>query len=255
MAEQFEVIKRELKVSGDFARIIPVSCMHIGHRQFNETKCKSYLKYILNTPDTYAIMLGDTIENVLPETANRHRGSMHDQILDVEKQRLVAAEMLAPLAEAKKIICWTESNHSLRSWFEAGFSVEGWIADQLGVKFAGLDAFLELKVGKQIYSIHATHGNGGGTSLQSVMGKLVAQTYRVPGADVYVRGHHHRKMLADPPWINGRTGEIKKQLLAATGCFMDYIGGYGHRGAMAPVDVGCVKVKLYRKQWDIHGTL
>ncbi len=255
MSEQFTVHKRVLKVDGGFARVVPVSCMHIGHKQFNEKKCKGYLQYILTTPDTYALMLGDTIENVLPETAGRHPGSMHDQVLDVEAQRYLAAKMLAPLADAKKIIGWTESNHSLRSWFEAGFSVERWIADQIGVEFLGFDAFLDIKVGKQSYAIHATHGNGGGTSLPSVMGKLVAQVTRCPGADVYIRGHHHRKMLADPPTINARTGEIKKQLLAATGCFMDYIGGYGHRGALAPVDVGCVKVKLYKNKWDTHGTL
>lgn len=255
MSEKIEVLEVKFKPEGNSIRLIPISCLHVGHKKYSQAKAQSYINYVNSTPDTYAIMLGDTIENVLPETAGRHKGSMHDQVMDVEKQRYAAAELLAPLADNKKILCWTESNHSIRSWYEAGFSVEQWIAEQLGVSFMGFDALLDVHVRKQHYNIHATHGTGGGTSLPSVLGRLIAQTQRVPGCDVYIRGHHHKKVLADDSIIDGQTGKVKDRLLSATGCFMEYVGSYGHRGGLPPVVPGCVKIKLYADKWEFRGTL
>lgn len=238
----------------DVVRIIPISCLHIGNKNYNQKKAKAFLNYILKTKDTYAIMLGDTIENVLAETAVRHPGSMHDQNMSVEEQRDEAVNLLQPLADAEKILAWTESNHSLRSWYAAGFSPEKWIADALGVPFCGTDALIHITVSRQVYVLHATHGVGSSTSLPSVFGKLLAQAARVTGADVYIRGHHHKKLLGELMPIT-KDGQIRKVLYAATGCFMSYIGGYGHRKELTPVVPGCVKIKLYGKEWDIHATL
>lgn len=133
--------------------------------------------------------------------------------------------------------------------------MEQWIAEKLGVPFCGTDALLELKVGDIVYFVHATHGTGASTSLPSVFGKLLAQKARVEGADVYIRGHHHKKVLADVQIIDGKTGKLKKQVLGATGCFMSYIDSYGHRKELAPLEAGCIKIKLYAKRFDLHATL
>lgn len=115
MAEQLKTLKYAFPKVKDCIRLVPISCLHIGHKNFNEKKASGYLDYILKTPNTYTIMLGDTIENVLAETANRHPGSIHDQVMGVEEQRERAVKLIAPLAKAGKILAWTESNHSLRS--------------------------------------------------------------------------------------------------------------------------------------------
>jgi len=255
MGEKIPVLKYFFNPKNGVVRLIPISCLHVGHKNFNVERGKGFIDYILKTESTYALMLGDTCENVLPETAARHKGSIHEQTMSVEKQRDVAISLLKPLADAKKILCWNESNHSLRSWYEAGFSVERHLAEKLNVPFAGTDALLNINVGKQAYSIHVTHGTGGGTTLQAVLTRLFAQASRVISADAYIRGHHHKKIIGEVCNIDARSGAIKKRILCATGCFMDYVDGYGHRNELPPVVPGCVKIKLYSKKWDIHATL
>lgn len=253
--EKLGTLSFRFNPKGDFIRIVPICCTHIGHVNFSEKKLDGYLNYILKTPDTYAIMLGDSIENVLATTVQKYPGSIHDQNLSVEKQREFALKKFAPLARAGKILAWTESNHSLRSWYAAGFSVERWLADKLDVPFCGTDALLQLQVRAQHYTIHATHGEGAATSLPAVFGKLLAQMARVGGADVYLRGHHHKKILADTMMINAKTGELEKKVLGATGCFMGYVGSYGHRSGYGPTMIGCIKIKLYAGHKDVHANL
>lgn len=253
--KKLRILKHNFQPKGEFVRIVPLGCIHVGHRNFNEKQVQGYLDYILNTPDTYTLLMGDTVENVLSETATRQAGSIHDQVMSVEEQRKYAVQLLKPLADANKILCGMEANHSIRSWNEAGFSVEEYICDQLGVPFTKVDALLEITVGTKVYRIHATHGTGGGTSLPSVFGKLLAQANRIEAADVYLRSHHHQKLLADIFVFDARSGKLQKKMLGATGCFMDYLGSYAHRKEYKPVVLGTIKIKLYKNRKDIHGTL
>lgn len=254
--EKIKVIRRELEVDrSNCARVIPISCLHIGHRNYLEDKAKAFLQYVLKTKGTYAMMLGDTVENVTSGTASRILGTIHDQVMSVEEQRDEAIRLLKPLAKAGKILAWTESNHSLRSWKESGFSPEKYICKELDQVWCGFDALLNLKVGKNKYRIHATHGTGGGCATSSVAKKLQDQATRIDSCDVYLRGHHHRKLITERMRINGVSGEIRKQLMVATGCFMGYLEGYGHQKELSPTVPGCAKVKLYAGDWDVHCTL
>jgi hypothetical protein len=255
MSEKLPTLTFKFRPKGKFIRIIPICCTHIGHANFNEKKLDGYLDYVLKTEDTYAIMLGDSIENVIGATVAKYPGAEHDQTINVEKQRELAYKKFLPLARKGKILAWTESNHSLRSWYAAGFSVEKWLAEKLRVPFCGTDALLKIIVGNLEYTIHATHGEGASTSLPSVFGKLLHQMGRVEGADVYLRGHHHKKVLADSVTIDAKTGLLRKRVLGATGCFMGYLDSYGHRKGLSPVVPGCIKIKLYSERWDVHATL
>lgn len=253
--KKLQVLNYQFKPSDGIVRIVPLGCLHFGHKNFNSTKAKGFRDYIINTPDTYTMMLGDTLENVLAETAVRHPGSMHEQEEGVEQQRETAYKFLTPLAASGKILGWHEGNHSLRSWYAAGFSVEKYLADKLNIPFLGTDGLFKIGVGRQSYVIHATHGTGSSTTLPSVFGKLLAQMARVEGADVYLRSHHHKKVLADVMTLHGPTGKLRKKVIGATGCFMDYFDSYGHRAGYTPTVLGCIKIKLYAERWDIHATL
>jgi len=245
----------KLNPKGICVRLIPISCIHLGHKNCNIDYARSVIKYVIDTPDTYALMLGDTCENVLVDTMIKYRGSQHEQTISVEQQREEARCLLRPLSESKKILAWTESNHSLRSWYAAGFSVERTLAETLGVHFDGLEALLEIHVGRQTYYVHATHGVGSSTSIQSVTQKLEKQAARIISADVYIRGHHHHPVIHKTTRIDAKTGLIGKKLLVATGSFMEYPDSYGHRAEYNPTVLGCVKVKLYKNKWDIHASI
>lgn len=253
--KKLPILRYEFKPNDGIVRIVPLGCLHFGHKNFSAEKAKGFRDYIIKTPNTYTMMLGDTLENVLAETAVRHPGSMHEQDENLEQQRETALKFLKPLADTGKILGWHEGNHSLRSWYAAGFSVEKYLADQLKVPFLGIDGLFKLKVGKNVYVIHATHGTGSSTTLPSVFGKLLAQMARVEGADVYLRSHHHKKVLADVMSLDAASGKLRKKIIGATGCFMGYFDSYGHRAGYTPTVMGCIKIKLYADKFDIHATL
>jgi len=183
----------------------------------------------------------------------RFPGVMYDQVMDVEQQREEAIKLLEPIRN--KILFALEGNHSLRSWYASGFSVERHIAESLGIPFPGLEVIAQINVGKQSYKLHATHGTGSTASPAAVFGKLLAQSSRVNGVDVVARSHHHHKALFQTMVFDGETGAQRKVLLASTGCFMSYYNSYGHRKGMKPIVPGAIKIKFYANQFDTHGGL
>jgi len=247
------VIEYKFKPKSGLIRLVALGCLHVGHRNFMREYAQGFVEYVRKTPDTYAILMADTCENVLPETVARFPGVMYDQVMDVEQQREEAIKLLSPIQN--KILFALEGNHSLRSWYASGFSVERHIAEALGVPFPGIEVIAKIGVHNQHYTMNATHGTGSTSSPAAVFGKLLAQSSRVHGVDVVVRSHHHHKGLFETTVFDGETGEQRKVLLAATGCFMGYLNSYGHRKGMKPIVPGAIKIKLYSEKRDIHATL
>lgn len=252
-AGKLPVIEYNFKPKSGLIRLVALGCLHVGHRNFMREYAQGFVDYVRDTPDTYALLMADTCENVLAETVGRFPGVMHDQVMDVETQREEAIKLLQPIE--RKILFALEGNHSLRSWYAAGFSVERYIAEALGVPFPGLEVIAKIRVHKQEYTLHATHGTGSTSSPQAVFGKLLQQSTRVNGVDVVIRSHHHHKGLFETTVFDGNSGEQRKVLLCSTGCFMGYLNSYGHRKGMRPIVPGCVKIKLYSEKRDSHATL
>ena len=253
--EQLPVYSYLFKPKNDVLRIIPIGDTHYGHKCCLVKKLTGFLKYIEETPDTYCILMGDLMENVLPETAMKHRGSMWEQNLTPEEQIQGLQKMLYPLAKKKKILLGVGGTHSLRSWFAAGFDPEQQLADELGYPFAPIDGLLNLTVGEHLYTLHATHGMGSTADPAAVLRKLLNQPRRMAAADIYLRGHHHTKVVAMDYHFDSATGRPRKVMYIGTGSFLGYVDTYAYRGELKPSVPGAVKLKLYKKNWDVHCTI
>ncbi len=241
-----------LEPKGDFIRIVPLGDLHCGNRAALLEKFQEYVEYVRVTPDTYVLIMSDMMENVLPSTAQKYPGAMFDQCMSPEEQKIWTKDVLKPIAP--KIIGWLDGNHNMRSWYAAQMSPEKDIARELGIRWFGLDALLTIQVGKNRYSIHATHGTGSAISAAAVAQKLQQQAKIYPGADVYLRAHHHIKFVASDQAFNARSGVARKVYYICTGSFLSYLNTYIHRGGGKPSALGTVKIKLYKGEWDIHVT-
>lgn len=245
----------KLPVKGNFARIVPLGCLHDGHYASLKAGIGGFIDYILKTPDTFTFLMGDLIENVLPETAARHKGSMYEQDKRPSQQVEDTIARLTPLAEAGKIIGAVKGNHQERSEYEADYSPEKYIAERLKIRYFGMDALLHLQVGSQIYYLHAMHGTGSTGNPAAVLAKLLMQKKRFENADVYLRGHHHTRVAAVDYHFDIKTGKATKVFYVGTGAFIGYVGTYAHRKELKPTAPGAPKVKLYGGRHDVHVTL
>lgn len=261
ITETIKVIKHTLQTSSDrtdaMIRIVPLGCLHIGHQSSLLHYAKGFIDYVASQPDTYAIIMGDLFENVLPGTTQKHLGSMWEQNMTPEKQLAKGISLFAPLVDKGKVLGMVEGNHSLRSWYAAGVSPERIFAETMGLLpvFAGVAGLMRLTIGGQVYVISFTHGAGTATVPAEVLKKLEKQRQRFPGADVYLRGHHHMKVAADRKYFDARTGRMRKVFLVGTGSFLGYRESYAERGEFEPVAQGAPKIKLYKNTWDVHVTL
>lgn len=119
-------------------------------------------------------------------------------------------------------------NHEHRIRKESSIDITEVIASHLGVYYAGDEAFLKLKFGKNekgdpvVYTIYMTHGWGAG---------------RTPGSKV-------------PDVRSGNINEMKRTF-ASSGAFLDR-GGYGVQKGYPAAKLGSPRLRLDGRRRDVH---
>lgn len=244
------MLKLTLKpTKNNFIRLIPLGCLHVGHRNFLLDYAKGFIEYALRTPDTYIVSMGDTVENVTRDSI----GSPFEQTLPPSEQVEAVCRMFEPLVRAGKILFMMDSNHSYRSIKTADYSPEADIARRLGVPYGGWDLQTEFIVGKQHYFGHFVHGGRGTASPEGALASCKRQATRAE-ADLYVRGHHHT-IVVHKDMHMGRDGQLRKRVFAVTGCFLGWKGSYAEVKEYPINAPGTSKIKLYADKWDIHANV
>ncbi len=258
--QSFE-IKIPKPKSGDEIEIFSICCLHIGHRNHNREHALKYRDYILNTPNAYVYNLGDDTENAIPGD-EKHNSMMWDQIMTPDQQFIEACEYWLPLAEAGKILVTHDSNHWYRSEAKTGRSQAAELNQYLAQnspkgkapKWGRWQAFAKIVVGKQIYLVHSWHGAGGGSTPEGALRKCRAKAME-HHADVFLMGHSHKRIAYQDPckvWSDDAGGVVDRlRSYLATGCFMDWDGGYGERMGLPPALTGAGKITLNAKDWGV----
>ena len=258
-----------LKPKGDNIQIFVISCLHIGHAGYDEQKALDYRDYILRTPNTYAISLGDDTENALPGD-ERHNSMMWDQNMTPAEQFQGALDYWEPVVKAGKLLLTQDSNHWWRSEAKTGVSqaaqmniflnnmLKGTKKEKTGPRWGRWMSFLKLHVGPQIYTIHSWHGAGGGSTPESALKKCRTQADS-HHADVYLMGHHHKKLVYEDAywaWPKGHNNPIeRKRAYGVTGCFLNWNESYAERAGLPPAVRGAIRVQLGIKRWDVKVSL
>ncbi len=128
---------------------------------------------------------------------------------------------------------------------EAIEAVEPYLKKKPAVQWAGWQALTRVVAGKQAYTFHSMHGEGSCVAATSALAAVIKQR-DIGLADLYVRGHHHKRTASDAlraEWSSGRPVYRRVGFLT-TGCYLGYDNSYGEMKGYTPVATGMSRVVL-----------
>lgn len=151
-------------------------------------------------------------------------------------------------------------NHEHRIRKESSIDITEVIASHLGVYYAGDEAFLKIKFGKNekgdpvVYTVYMTHGWGAGRTPGSKVNNL-QKLSDIVLADIYIASHTHLMTAHQDIYLvpDVRTGNIHemKRTFASSGAFLDR-GGYGVQKGYPAAKLGSPRLRLDARRRDVH---
>ena len=86
---------------GEPIKLIPISCLHVGHHSHEREKTQALLAQGLAEPNTYFVNLGDSGDNGTKQSPG---ASVYENPLNPWEQCIVIATLLRPLVAAGKLL-------------------------------------------------------------------------------------------------------------------------------------------------------
>lgn len=188
-----KTFKSDLSKDFDRVELYIFADEHIGDPHSNIAYLKERINYVKDTPNCFAILDGDIINNATKTTI----GDVYNQKVPPDSQIAMATELFNPIKD--KILCITLGNHESHTFKREGIDPMLVIANNLGVtdKYSDTGAYIFLRFGdtgtrhrKQLYTIYVTHGSGSGRKEGSKAIRL-ADLASITDADIYIHGHTH----------------------------------------------------------------
>lgn len=169
--------------------VASASDLHMGGGFTNHKAIRKTLDFILETPNLYVGIAGDSIEGFIPGVKG---AASSDQMAGSIGAQLHAMDSLVDeLTAAGKLLYWTWGDHDAK-WFEdrVGLNVVKRLLDRKVPYFAGR-GLVRLKVGLQDYLLHVNHGEKWQSQLNETYPQRKMYDYVIP-ADVTISGHLHK---------------------------------------------------------------
>lgn len=237
----------------EFITIVPIGDIHTGNPYSNQEKAFEFRDYILDTPNTYTIDMGDDMDNVTKDS----KGNLYEQIYSPWEQRAKTIEFWGPVEAEKKLLCIMDDNHTYRSKLLADWHIVEDVCKQIGARYGGFGAFLDIRIGdKQQYTLYVVHGKKCGTTDAYALNSVITMNQRCI-ADIYLRGHHHRKLCHQDEVKKLTASGLKehKRTYCVTGSFLEWDNSYAEIMEYNITVKGCIKLKLFVNKWDVHASL
>lgn len=239
--------------------LVCISDAHIGDPYANEQELMKQIRYVEDTPNCYAIVNGDIMNNATKSSPS----DTYTEVLSPMEQMVKAVLTLKPIAN--KVLAITQGNHERRTAKESGIDLGKVIATELGLadKYSDGMAYIFLRFGKQSshrhfrkfpYTILVTHGSGGGSTIGAKANRL-ANLVAIADADIYLYGHTHQNMafkegFVRVDWRNNSLAMVDR-LFVNSGAFLDW-GGYAEQNQYRPSTIATPHIFLSgteRKMW------
>lgn len=226
------------------ARVYPLADFHIGDSHSNEYEIKELLTRIVEDKYGLVVLNGDLMNTAIKTSVS----DTYSERLSPMQQITEAVTLLSPIRD--KIIGATCGNHEARIYRTDGVDTMRLVCRELGVEdrycpdgvlmFVSLGKAKTHKPGvpfyKQIYTLYATHGTGGGRK-EGAKAIRLADMASIVGADVYIHSHTHLPMImrqlcyrAD---VQNKSARPVDRLFVNTGASLDY-GGYSQVNEFKP---------------------
>lgn len=162
-------------------KLIVFGCVHVGSKSANLQWFKDYVE-LAKDKDTSILLLGDNFENAIP---SRGEGMTFEQDLIPDEQMDTVGAILEPVKH--KIVGCVTSNHSERTYKEAGINMDKRLLKELKVKdsiYKGQQGVIAFAGKKIVFA----HGSGAGSNTWADANKLL-KIY--PTADIITVSHKH----------------------------------------------------------------
>lgn len=225
--------------------IVPITDVHLGHKECNKDLFKGYIDYILETPNAVTILNGDLAETATKTSVGK---AMFEEDMNFPQQMELLVELLRPLAEAGKILGCGPGNHEERIANLIGINPMEMLAEKLDVPYFGYQGFFRLSVGSQTYKVVAFHGAGGGATSGSKTNTSEKMNKVLANADLYISGHTHgRQSHSDLIYIMDEKLEYlvpQKRTYVVGGSFVEYWNSYPEMKGLPPALTGLVRCEL-----------
>jgi UDP-2,3-diacylglucosamine pyrophosphatase LpxH/DNA-directed RNA polymerase subunit RPC12/RpoP len=234
-------------------RIIPFGDLHIGapRGQCNIEKAKRELEYVMNTPDTYLLGMGDLMDCAQKMPWSKGPNLFASSLKPME-QLSELYQILKPLADKGKILGLLTGNHEEWIMNTTGIQVTSLLCKQLGVPYLGAACDINIQIGEQEYTFYALHGSGNAQLKHTKLGRLINCSKDI-FADALIMGHVHQ--LAVTKGGKYMHGDTSKAYYILTGHFLNWIGSYAQAFGMDVCPSGCPKITIFSDRKDIHVTI
>ena len=248
--EQIVVIEVPLAPGKDYAEVMFVGDLHIGHAAFARNQLIKYLRFIKDNPHIRIVGMGDYFEAV------EFSGYYQESEKGLKEQISDFINLFHPIS--KQIIALIYGNHDERFAIASKDAID--LLDYLRLKLGnpdiaiappqrGLIIVVKLTKGKEhrYYPIYVHHSSTNATVNLESQFKRTSMHYKVP---LIVHGHTHRIWWKDNTsfsvsYINGDFyRSILRQYWLSSGSFIRY-AGYAEAKSMGPPDIKAPMVRLH----------
>ena len=238
-----KTVKVELSADIDHLEIHTLSDWHIGDKSCKLNEIKAVLEHIKNTPNAYAILNGDLMNNATKQSVS----DSYAETMTPTEQIDTLCNLLQPIRD--KILFITQGNHEHRTYKIDGIDLTALVAQQLNIydRYARVGGVLFVRFGrlngsqhnrKVCYTFYITHGSGGGKKEGSKANGL-CDLASIVDTDVYLHSHTHLPMIIKENFFridtaNSCVKEIEKLFVNAAAS-LSY-GGYGQEFKFKPAN-------------------
>lgn len=197
-----------------------LSDMHIGGALVDYDRMRADAELIRDTPNCYAVLVGDQIDNHI-----KHRAAMLNGEMAPGKQYMLFEYWLRVCGD--KCLVVTSGNHDDWTVAHAGVDVLGRIVRDRRVFYSPNEAWLELAVGQQKYTVGVRHQYRLNSSFNQT--HSVKQWLRLGERefDIGVIGHHHEAAVESTIYRGRHRYVARPGSYQMTSSYSDALG-YNH---------------------------
>lgn len=213
-------------------QIYTLADLHLGDAFCDYDEVKRQIKTIAETPNAYAILNGDLMNNATKTSIS----DCYAEQLTPMQQLGQAYDLLSPIKD--KILSIQSGNHEKRTYHKEGIDLTELLARELKLtdRYSKAGNLIFIRFGwnekrgrKHWYSIYANHGSGGGRK-EGAKAIRLADMAAIVDADIYIHSHTHLPMIMKQGFY--RVDNINSAVQFVTKLFVNTasalkFGGYG----------------------------
>lgn len=247
-----------LQCKGDFAYIVPIGDIHLGHREIIAQdaldKLQGYIDWIGDPKNNaYTFLNGDIFD-----VATMHSvSSPFDQVGSLNEHIKFAEKLFRPIR--KRIIGAVRGNHENRLRKLANFNPLETLCAHLDIQYYNISVVIRLDVGQISYLNYFHHTTGGGGTPGGKLNRTRKMCDIYPLGDVFFGSHSHslhatviEKIV---PNRSMTRNVLHRQAVVGCGHYLSYNNSYAEEAMLECTKTGSPRVRYNGKIKDVHVSL